>query len=72
MRGCWVKQMYNERTAERQKRYRQTEKGKLANRRSTQKYDQSEKGKLSHRERNKRHYAKLKDQRLAQEVTYDS
>ena len=71
--------MYNQKTAERQKRYLQTDKGKESNRRSSQKYAQSEVGKEKRRERNRRYYAKLKAMRLnnelsefVEEVPYDS
>ena len=71
--------MYNQKTAERQKRYLQTDKGKESNRRSSQKYAQSDIGKEKRRERNRRYYAKLKAVRLnnelsefVEEVPYDS
>ena len=60
---------YNEKTAARQKRYLQTEKGKESNRRSSQRYAQSEIGKEKRRERNRRYYAKQKAMRLNNELS---
>ena len=61
--------MYNQKTAERQKRYLQTDKGKESNRRSSQKYAQSDIGKEKRRERNRRYYAKQKAMRLNNELS---
>ena len=55
---------YNEKTAARQKRYLQTDKGKESNRRSSQRYAQSEIGKEKRRERNRRYYARLKERQM--------